>query len=175
MNEMTSNPKALIEISLPGDTISIRQLSLEDVDTYFELVDSNRDHLSQFGDDTAGKYQTREDVKASMENPQPDKYRFGIWDEGVMVGTNNLRVYDGNIAESGSWVGAQFAGSHYAARARKLLLEFALRQLGVSKVVSKIAVGNEASRKSIERSGYKFIGEQDEQWIFEIERGDYGD
>ncbi len=173
MSEVTTNPKGLIEVSLPGDTVGIRQLSLDDAQGYFALVDTNREHLSQFGDDTAAKYQTIEDVQGSIVNPEPNKFRFGIWDGDTLVGTNNLRVYDGGVAESGSWVATQFAGNHYAARARKPLLEFAFKQLGVETVVSKIAVGNEASRKSIEKSGYKFIGEQDDQWVFQLKKEDY--
>ncbi len=162
------------EIKSPDDSVFIRRLNLEDAQRYFELIEYDRAHLSQHGDATAEKYQTVEDVIKSLENPNPNKYRFGIWDGDVMVGTNNLTRLDDSTVESGSWVGKQYVGRHYAARGRARLLDFAFHDLHASRVISKIAIGNEASKKSIEQSGYSFVGTEADQWIYEISKEDYG-
>lgn len=173
MSEASTNPKDLIEISLPGDSVLIRELSLADAQAYFDLLNYDREHLSQFGDETAAKYQTVEDVEESIRNPKPNKFRFGIWDDDVMVGTNNLRVF-GSSGETGSWIGAEHTGHNYAARGRAPLLQFAFREIGLERVISFIAVGNEASKKSIENSGYSFVNEKGGYWLFEMRREDYG-
>lgn len=173
MSEISITPKDLIEVSLPGDTVRIRELSLADAQSYFDLLDYDRAHLSQHGDNTADKYQTVDDVIESIRNPQPNKFRFGIWDDDVMVGTNNLRVFS-RSGETGSWIGAEHKGHNYAARGRAPLLKFAFEQLGLVKVTSLVRVGNEASRKSIENSGYTFVAQNGDLWIYEMGREDYG-
>ena len=160
--ENQSEPERLELDGLDG--IAIRELWLEDAPRYFELVDSNRTHLSQNhnGDpnSTADSYKSVEDVVDTILNPKnPNKKRFGIWVNGVMVGTNNLTPLEkSGQVESGSWVAEQYAGHHYAAKARELLKKIAFEKLGYRVLVSEIAVGNEASRKSIEKSGYKYKG-----------------
>lgn len=120
----------------------------------------SQDHNGE-PDETAEKYQTVQDVIDSIEHPSnPKKLRFGIWDGNTMVGSNNLTPLDdhGYAVESGSWVGKKFIGHHYAARGRELLINLAFSQLSYQLIVSEIAVGNEASRKSVEKSGFQLKG-----------------
>ncbi len=174
MSEGTGTP-ARIEVTTPNDTVAIRQLVPEDAESYFGLIEFDRAHLSQSyhgeePDGTAQKYLTVEAVLESIVHPDPDKHRFGIWDGDTMVGTSNLTIVNATTAESGSWVGAEHKGHHYAARARSLLLEFAFNNLGLERVLSFVHVGNEASRKSVEKTGYELTGEEDGQWVFMYER-----
>jgi len=153
-------------IEIQGENgIILKQLVQEDAQAYFELIEFDRAHLSQthsgVRDGTADKYQTVEDVLDSILHPKdPNKIRFGIWVNGVMVGSNNLTPSpeEPHKVESGSLVSKKYKGHHYAALARELLVEFALDQLGYTEVFSDIAVGNEASRKSVEKSGFAYNG-----------------
>ncbi len=152
------------------DSIVLKQLILDDAEDYFRLVDSDRGHLSQHGDNTAKKYTSVDSVRASILKPNDRKFRFGIWDEGKMVGSVNLTLLDDGSAESGSWIGAEHTGHNYAARARDMLIDFAFNTLGLDKIISKIVVGNEPSRKSVEKSGYVFqeIIDEDgvQEWLY---------
>lgn len=59
----------------------------QDADDYFGLIAQDPDHLRQHRDETADKYPTLDVVRDSIVSPKnPAKYRFGIWDNGVMVG-----------------------------------------------------------------------------------------
>lgn len=164
-------PLGRIVLRSEDDTIILKQLVLDDAERYFQLVDSDREHLSQFGDETASKYPTIESVQQSIIHPSnPNKYRFGIWNGEVMVGSDNLTTVENNRAELGSWIAKSQTGHRYADRARKLLVDFAFNQLHLDEVFSVITIGNEASRKSVERSGFTFEGERDGKWIYTFKR-----
>ena len=150
----SQQPPTRIELRSDDDVIVLKQLIPEDAEHYFGLVDSGREHLSQHGDTTAEKYLTVESVRRSIEMPNANKYRFGIWDQGIMVGTVNLSILPEHRGESGSWVGAAYIGSNYAARARTLLIDFGFNQLHLQEIISKIAQGNIASQKSVSKSGF---------------------
>lgn len=154
-----------------NDSILLKQLVPEDAEAYFNLVDSDREHLSQHGDVTAEKYPTPEAVRESIVHPiNPNKYRFGIWDGDAMVGSDNLTLEVANSAELGSWVAKKYTGNRYAGRARSLLINFAFDQLHLDQVFCEITIGNEPSRKSVERSGFTFSGEHDGKWLYTLSR-----
>lgn len=178
MTELPANPQEAIEISSQHDAVTLKRLTVNDAQFYFDLIDYDRSHLSRAHADgkpdlTAQNYPDVQTVIDSIENPVPNKYRFGTWDGNTMVGTNNLRIIAEGVGESGSWIGAQYVGHNYAARGRALLLEFAFTNLGLEKVESHVAIGNEASRKSVERSGYRLVEERDGEWIYIITRDDW--
>ena len=76
-----------------------------------------------------------------------------------MVGSNNLTPEDDNRAELGSWVGKEHIGQGYAGRARALLVDFAFNHLGLDEVHCDIVVGNEPSKRSVEKSGFTLTGD----------------
>lgn len=156
---LDSTPERII-LRSPNDTVCLKQLVLEDAETYFNLIEYDRAHLMQHGDRTSGKYPDVESVRRSIEQPEdPDKLRFGIWDGDVMVGSDNITPEEKGVAEFGSWVGKQYIGHGYAGRGRVLLLEYAFNVMGLREVHCDIRVGNEASKRSVEKSGFRFVGE----------------
>lgn len=176
MSEQTTRASRL-EIEGP-DGIALKQLGPEDAPPLFELIDEDRPHLSQTHsgvfDDTADKYRTVEDVLRSIIKPKnPQKLRFGVWVNGSLVGSNNLTPLGGSRVESGSWIGGKHIGHGFAAGGRALLARLVFEQLGYDEIVSKIYRGNEASRRSVERSGFKYVGDEGKQWVYVLTRDDY--
>ena len=168
--EPLGSKKDRIILKNEKDTVELRQIILEDAANYFKLVDSDRAHLSQHGDETAKKYSTVESVENSILKPSnPDKYRFGIWDKDIMVGSNNLTLEENGRAELGSWVAKKHTGNRYAHRARKLLLDFAFNNLDLDEVYCEIVIGNIPSKKSVERSGLKLSPKKKKgKWIYSL-------
>jgi RimJ/RimL family protein N-acetyltransferase len=155
------------------DTISLRQLTVERAIDYFKLVDADREHLSQFGDTTADKYKTLDAVTESILHPKnPDKYRFGIYDRDIMVGSNNLTLSKDNSAELGVWVGKQFVGKGYSRKGNFLLLDFAFNILNLNFVFGVVTIGNYASSKSLEKLGFSLTStnEKDNSWTYTISK-----
>ena len=156
-------------IKTSADTIVLKQLIHENAKDYFDLVNFDRQHLSQFGDTTADKYPTLESVMNSIVNPSnPRKLRQGIWYENIMVGSVNLTPKENNSAELGVWIGKQYIGHKYASRALKLLTEYAFKTLGYKLLFGIITIGNEASRKSIEKIGFKLTNTSEESWTYSL-------
>src|ERR1700744_1262995 len=160
------NPERVVRpplvLTSENDTITLKRLTHEDALVYFSLIDTDRAHLSQHGDSTADKYRTLEDVEKSIDHPDPkvEEYRFGVWDNGEMVGFVKLKRNKDDELETGSWVSSSQTDHGYAHRARLIALRYAFDKLGADRVVSHIAVGNHPSRVSVEKSGYGYVGEE---------------
>jgi RimJ/RimL family protein N-acetyltransferase len=143
------------------DTVWLKRLADEDAAAFFDLIEFDRDHLSQFGMPIAADYTDKRKVLFSigMQQYRPDLSRFGIWDGDVLVGSNMASLRAGNRAELSTWIGKEHIGHAYASRARDLLVDYAFHTLNVGGVYSRIVVGNEPSRRSVEKSGFTYTGE----------------
>ncbi|MDO8591579.1 MAG: GNAT family N-acetyltransferase [bacterium] len=159
------------------DGLALRQFVPEDAGSIFALIDEGRAHLHQFGDDTAAKYPSAEAVRESIITPtNPDKLRFGIWDEETIVGSINLTSGENQPVEVGYWVGKKHVGHSYATKALKLVSDYAFEQLDKDLLIANVAVGNEASRRSLEKAGFSlaetFQGRDGHVWRYHLTRSD---
>lgn len=147
----------ILETERPG--LVLRQYTLSDAPAIFAAIDSSRDHLSQFGDDTASKYPTRESVEDSIRANNPRiRLRLGIWDEGKLVGGINLApMSERIIAEIGYWLAAQSIGRYYATLATRTLVIYGRNVAGYRFLVAKVAIGNDKSVAVLERVGFSEI------------------
>lgn len=165
-----NNLMAQKELEVPTERISValRQFTLVDAEPLFVLINGNREHLSQHGDDTAQKYPDLESVAKSISNPpNPLKLRFGIWDGQIFVGSVNLTPQErSDEAELGYWLGSQFTKKGYATTAARTLADYAVRELGYKKVFAKVVKNNKPSIKTLERSGFVRTGEADGDFIY---------
>lgn len=140
------------------DTVELRQLVPADAEAYFEAVDASRDHLSQYGDQTAVKYPDLASVVESIEKPHVEsKLRMGIWDQETFVGSINLKPI-ADKAELGYWLDERYVGRGYASIAVRALVARAPRYIDV---FAAIRSENEASKNVIKRAGFKLGGTTD--------------
>ncbi len=157
-----------------SEGIVLRQFTPSDAAPLFALIDRQREHLGQFGDTTAEKYPDLESVEKSIaEPPNPDRLRFGVWDNEVLVGTVNLtpRVKPDSWQRSGSavigyWIGSDFTRRGHATRAVDALTDYGHEQLGYQRIYATVDQGNRPSLGVLERAGYARIGEGPEKVIF---------
>ncbi len=165
---------SVIEIRSETDAIVLREITLVDAQTYFDLVDYDRQHLSQFDDKTAAKYPDVESVEKSIHNYPKNKIRFGIWDDGVMVGSRNLTYSDDRKdVELGVWVSQKYLGHHYSTRSNIMAQEFAFRDSQVEKVFCAVEEDNAASIKSVERAGLVLSKKEGGKLFFEMTRAQW--
>ena len=119
--------------------ILLRQLTPENAEPLFKLIDRDRSHLSQFGDNTSSKYPTVKSVLMSITNNlNPDKLRFGIWYKGVLIGTANLTPEHplfGGSGVLGYWIGSAYTGRGIATVTAKALAAYARERLNWSLLV----------------------------------------
>lgn len=159
---------APITLSTEREGLTLRQLTIEDAPAYFEAIDANREHLSQFGDETADKYPDLEAVEQSILEPKnPDKVRLGIWDDETFVGSINLTPdEDGKAAEVGYWLDGRHTGHGYATLATTALSKYAAPKF--QRLYAEVVDGNEASARVLERSGYQQTAREAGRLVFEL-------
>ena len=148
-----------LETDLPE--LTLRRLVAEDAVPYFDAIESNRDHLSQFGDMTASKYPTLETVSDSIvEYPDLDvdsdnnpRTRMGIWSDEQFVGFIKLTTTPIG-AEVGYWMDSAFTGMGYATHAVRALTSFAKQYH--PHVYATAHAENGASRRVLQKAGYGY-------------------
>ncbi len=148
----------MLEIKTERPGLVLRQFRPEDSGPLFALIDCNRPHLSQRGDDTAAKYPDYASVLRSITHPKnPKKLRFGIWDGGTLVGMVGLTPRGKGACETGGWTGSEFCNKGYASTTRTVLARFALIRLGFRRVVAKTHPNNEPSQAMLRKAGYRLV------------------
>ncbi len=167
-----SSVSSPLEISRGDSRIVLRQFTLDDVNDIFDLIDGNRDHLSQYGDITASKYPTVEEVGQSIQNPaNPNKLRFAIREiNGTYMGTINLTPdeSDSSRAEIGYYLGSEFTGSGYMGEAVRLLTDYAFQELGYEVLFGKVNRDNSASARVLSGAGYVQAEVDGDQVIYSL-------
>lgn len=167
-NETNSNGgiiKNPIEIVSSNDAVILRQFTPQDSEEIFALIDRNREHLSQFGDDTADRYPTLEAVRESIDHPKnPKRLRFAIRNKkGQLVGSINLTPdeKDSTQGEIGYYLGSEFQGKGYMGKAVEILTNYGFDFLNYKTIYGDIAKGNMVSVKVLVKAGYQETGKHD--------------
>lgn len=165
-----------LTLSTEREAVVLRQLTLDDAEAYFNLIDTNREHLSQFGDDTSEKYPDLFSVEASMLDPKKSlQIRMGIWDGETFVGTVNLRPDSSEeTAELGYLLGENFQGNGYATLAASALAAYGKEKFG--QVFAEVAVEeaengtkvNEKSARVLERAGFRLTSKKVGSLVFTL-------
>lgn len=163
-----AGPEQPILIPTESASVVLRQLTPADAPAYFDAVDNNRDHLSQFGDTTATKYPDPASVERSIASPDnPNKLRFGIWDGDAFVGSINLTPEeDSSAAEIGYWLDRRHTGQGYATVATRALAAYARERY--PRVYAEVVDGNAKSADVLRRAGFAQASKKTGKLIFEL-------
>lgn len=171
----SQSKQARKEIDRPDLEICLTELDLEDSMKVFKLIDRNREHLSQHGDNTAAKYPDMASVIDSIIHPHNTRrVRFGIRNpKGIYVGTINITLDEENSlrAEVGYYLGAEFVGNGYMAKALQALEEYAFNQMGIEELYGEVHENNQASSKVLIKAGFSEGGRKDNHVIFSKNKG----
>ena len=145
-----------IEIDGGPEGVLLRELTIDDAQRYADLIAYDREHFRSVGEPTADRYQSKEDVEKSFERVS-EKVRFGIWVDGVMVGSINYSPRANNTAEIGYWIGKQYTRHGSAAKATRVLIDHLFGQ-GYASVDAWARQDNTASRKTLVSAGMEEWG-----------------
>lgn len=148
-----------IELASSDGEVILRQFTPQDAEEIFALIDRNRDHLSQHGENTADKYPTLESVRESIENPKnPNRLRFAIRNrDGRFIGSINLTPDEDNAkqAEVGYYLGEEFSKQGYMGRALEMVTNYGFQNLEYETIYGDVAETNIASSNVLLKAGYK--------------------
>jgi len=129
-----------------------------------QLVNENREYLAQWlpwvpNSQTAQHYQAY--IKQSLtQYANGQAMVCAIEYQGVIVGVGGFNSIDRqlSVATLGYWLGEAYQGNGVMTRVCQFLLDYALHQLGMSKVQLAAAVGNKPSRYIAKRLGMELEG-----------------
>lgn len=161
-----------LEIRSKKGRLNLRQFTPAIASDIFDLIDGNRDHLSQFGDETARKYLTYESLLESIVNPKNLKrLRFAIRNsQGEVMGSINVTPDEDNPhkGEIGYYIGSEYQGRGFTTEAAELLTNFAMGELGYTELYAKVHPHNIASQKVLLKAGYQDAGTKDGDVLFTV-------
>ena len=145
--------------------IVLRRLGSDDAGQWIDLVERNRAHLTEFGDDTLPPH-TVEEFDQWLSDPEDLALRMGIWRGKQLIGfveLSHLRLAIGgeelllrspNGFVLGYWIGSEFTGKGYTTAACRSLIEHVRATFGVTEFWSSARHGNAPSMAVLERLGF---------------------
>ncbi len=169
---------------LKGDKVTLRPARENDAEHFvrwFADMEVTR-HLNRR---TAISLQQEQEFLKNVGESKDDVW-WVIEAEGKAIGAtgiHDINWVDANgttgivIGEKPSW------GKGYATEAMQLRTRYAFRELNLHKLMSEVDTANQASRKALERNGYRAVGVRREQtfrdgrwmdrWVGEVLRADW--
>jgi RimJ/RimL family protein N-acetyltransferase len=102
-----------------------------------------------------------EDAAAFIEQSQEKILKqeiktYLIFHNKKMLGGIELRDFNKHSCELGYWLGKKYWGKGFATEAVGRLLELGFDELNLNEIYAAYKVGNEASKKVLEKSGFQF-------------------
>jgi ribosomal-protein-serine acetyltransferase len=150
-----------IELIVDSEMV-LRKFRPEDARVIFELIDRNREHLSQNDEPTADKYPTYESVLESIVHQKNLlRIRFGIWVNDLYVGTRNITLQDDNpSAEVGCYIGKEFTNKGYSTKSLGRIIQYAIEDLKLQEVFARVNKNNAPSLRVMQKAGFTQISEK---------------
>src|SRR3954469_5194337 len=100
------------------------ELTLTDVEAYYDLVERNRAHLTQHGDYLDLGEATPESLAAELSNPENRNIRFGVWLDDHLIGRVDLNPHSPGNVVLGYWLGREYTGKGYATAACRAVIDY---------------------------------------------------
>jgi len=144
----------ILKTNQPG--LTLRQLTPADAPTLFDLVQSNRTHLT-----ARGNYATQ--VAASVEaiaaelSAVDQSTCFGIFHDATLIGRIDLVAVDPPRYSLGYWLSASHTGQGFATAAAQAAIEFAFNQSAATDIFAGVTHGNDRSVALLRRLGFDAI------------------
>lgn len=150
-------------VFLEGERLTLRTVQPEDYEFIARHLNNPTARHEGFQDLRTPFYE--DDIAAIVEE-QDDYHMFLACREGDPVGSAFLLDidFDGRKAELGYWIVPEEQGNGYATEAAQLCLIHGFDELGLHKIWARTVAENEASKRILEKLGFKQEGILREQW-----------
>jgi RimJ/RimL family protein N-acetyltransferase len=90
---------------------------------------------------------------------KPTDIIFGIEINGNVVGSIGIhRIKEKHKAEIGYWLGKEYWGKGIMSEAVKIISEYCFNKLKLRRIVAKVFLFNEPSKRVLEKNGFKMEG-----------------
>lgn len=159
-----------LPLVLSTKRLTLRPYTLDDVDVLWPHVSDPRLPVQMSWSSHTSKDETRAFLEYATQSLAANtEIIWAIEDAGTFVGAIGLHgiawqraAWRVDRAELGYWVGIPFWSRGYMTEAATEVVRFGFDTLGLHKITVGCIDGNDASRKIIERLGFRFIGRHEE-------------
>jgi RimJ/RimL family protein N-acetyltransferase len=138
-----------------GNGIVLKPLKVTDSREMFALIQSDPEHFSQFGDETATSNQVLEDMIARNLDQRPDQIRFTIQDNAKIVGYIEATQRPEASWEIGGWLGKQYTGKYYMTKVVVALTQHIFDNSQAARIFAITHNDHEKSKALLIRAGYQ--------------------
>ncbi|WP_309141795.1 GNAT family N-acetyltransferase [Streptomyces griseicoloratus] len=153
-------PAPDIPTHVPG--LVLRELTLQDADVYYALLDRNRKHLSRLGNYQAESEATPAWVREHLSEDPGLSRRYGIRLNGELIGRVDLIAVDPPRYGTGYWLCESHVGAGHATAACAALYVYAARELGATDIFAGVTHGNDKSVALLRRLGFEPVADFEE-------------
>ena len=149
------------------DNYTIRPITLDDSDGFFQLVEINKGRISTYFPGIVTKTTTLEETKVHIaeriEGAEKGKYMIYLIVDNLkkqFAGVIQLKDIDTNAKkrEFGFFVDSEYENKGIATKSILAACDFCFNTLNLNKVFMRIAEENTASRRVAEKCGFKVEG-----------------
>ncbi len=157
---MATDERPLSDVRLRADRVRLRPLVRADARAAFELVHGRESILRWLIWPGPKDVAELESAYAHWVIPQVVRpiYRLAIEEaaSSLFAGTISLRFPDqARVANLGYWIGEEFQGRGLGSEAIALTCYLAFEHLGCVLLTAEVFVGNDASARVLEKSGFR--------------------
>lgn len=154
---MAWNTARPVELATALETVRLRELVADDAGEYHALVRASRTHLTAHGDYGEEVAASLDDVLGGFSQAPALPTRFGVLDEGRLVGRVDLVPVDPPRFGLGYWLAPHATGKGYATVSVAALLDHAAGALGATDVFAGVTHGNASSEAVLRRLGFEQV------------------
>ena len=149
------------------DNYTIRLLSNEDLEMYFQLIERNRKRLEDGFAGTVSRTLTLESTQLFVAERvskiiEKTYFPFIVVDNGIntIVGFIDVKNIEWNIpkGELGCYVDAEYAGKGLSTRALQMVTDYCFKELGFRKLFLRTQESNTSARRIAEKCGFEIEG-----------------
>lgn len=149
------------------DNFTIRPLELNDLESYFSMVEKNRKRLEDFFTGTVSRTKTFAETEQFLKDlfeRRESKLYYPFIIENIedhkFVGFIDIKNIDWNIpkAELGSYTDEEYAGKGITSKAFALFADYCFEHFGFAKLFLRTHESNIAAQKLADRTGFQIEG-----------------
>ena len=157
---------------LTTERLRLRPLDLDDVDLLWPDIADQEISKHMAWEAHTDKSQTAEFLKHEVARREAGKgMTWAVFKDGRFCGIVSLiglvrshRALTYNKAELAYWLGREHQGQGIMTEAVRRVMEFGFGELGLHKICVSHFSGNGASERLIKRLGFRYVGEQVEEF-----------
>lgn len=159
----------------PVPPVTLRRLTSEDADEYFDLFDSNRPHFRQHDTDFADGMTLGHVQQMLSEVSAKSAHHFGIIKDDELIGATLLKLRRrDNEAELAYWVERGHIRKGIATEACRQTINYGFRETGTRFIDALIKPTNIASIKTVQRLGFQKMMTLEQGVVYSLDARGFG-